>query len=129
MILPAPTVPARSCSLLDVFDLDELLISSARYYQGRSTGLAHPFAQQLAAAWPLLSSSTQHLLKKELTELITRDDEVRQWQASEAARPLHEADDFALSFSQLPLPLGTDQHRAAWLQVAAHWLPAAAATE
>jgi hypothetical protein len=56
----------RNTSLLQHFDLEELVHSSFRYFLGRRTISTCAFARNLAAAWPLLSQSTRVMIGREL---------------------------------------------------------------
>lgn len=94
--------------------LSDLLISAARYYAGRPSGLADKFASQLAQAWPQLAFAAASQIRRDLQELFARDDEVRQWRKDRAA-------DLSPEFATLPLPLGSDDCRAAWELVRNAW--------
>lgn len=55
----------------------ELVFWSFRYFMGRMTIATCCFADELARAWPLLDERTQNLIRKELDEAFSKDDEMR----------------------------------------------------
>lgn len=55
----------------------ELVFWSFRYFMGRTTIATCCFADELARAWPLLDERTQNLIRKELDEAFSKDDEMR----------------------------------------------------
>lgn len=57
--------------------VDNLVFWSFRYFLGRMTIVTTVFAQNLAAAWPLLSGVTKDLIKRELEDAFERDDRCR----------------------------------------------------
>lgn len=59
------------------FNKRELLIGAFRYYLGRRSASAYYFADSLAKAWPDLSRGIQAILKGELEEAFTLDDNAR----------------------------------------------------
>ncbi len=96
--------------MLGPFPLDDLLLDAFRYNLGRSTGYAHTYAQRLATAWPTLSTWLQQMIGREVAEAAGRDERARRFEAA----------DRLVQGPELPAPrwpLGTDEHREAWLQV------------
>ena len=84
----------RDTSLLQHFDLEELVHASFRYYLGRRTIATCAYARSLAAAWPLLSQSTRVMIGRELAHAYAEAARNPDWQ-----------------------PLGADCDREAWDKV------------
>ena len=84
----------RDPSLLQHFDLEELVHASFRYYLGRRTIATCAFARSLAVAWPLLSQSTRVMIARELAQAYAEAARNPDWQ-----------------------PLGADCDREAWDKV------------
>lgn len=54
----------------------ELVFWTFRYFLGRQSIHTSVFASQLAEAWPLLEEKDQNVIRKELEEAFTIDDEM-----------------------------------------------------
>ena len=84
------------------FNKRELLIGAFRYYLGRKTASAFFFADSLAKSWPDLSRGIQAIIKSELEEAFTLDDNAR----AEGRKDRY---------------LGDDGDRAMWEKVRSNW--------
>lgn len=98
-------------NLAQLFDVDDLIISTARYYTGRTTALAGTFAMQLANAWPQLSGVVQAQIRKDLEHAFERDDWARKARAESTSEHLQHQ----------RLPLGHDMDRQCWEAVRRAW--------
>ena len=58
-------------------DLDMLWIGSFRYYLGRMTIATHSFAESLVQHWGDIPERAQVVIKRDLQDAITRDDDCR----------------------------------------------------
>lgn len=79
-----------------------MVIAATRYCLGRMTYIVGDCASWLIKTWPLLSQQTQNIIKRDLEEAFTRDDEDR-----EAGRDYK--------------ALGHDCDRAEWSRVRKLW--------
>ena len=80
-----------------------MVISATRYCLGRMTYIVSDCVEWLVKTWPLLSESTRNIIKRDIEEAFTRDDEDR-----EAGREYK--------------ALGHDCDRAEWEKVRALWV-------
>ncbi len=64
---------------MNQFGRDELMVVAAvRYCTGRMTYIVSDCADWLIEIWPILSDKTQNIIKRDIEEAFTRDDEDRE---------------------------------------------------
>ena len=92
-------------SVLSYFRVEDLLISTTRYYLGRMTAAGGSYAEQLGKAWPFLPCEVRDILRRDIEQKFDDDDR---------ARDLGRTQDG-------PLPLGMDCDRDMWGMVRSAW--------
>lgn len=65
--------------LLQIFQVDDLIHSSFRYYLGRRTIATCAFARSLAAAWPLIAKHTREMIARELSQAYAEAERNPEW--------------------------------------------------
>jgi pyruvoyl-dependent arginine decarboxylase (PvlArgDC) len=65
--------------LLKIFDLNDLIFFTFRYFIGRMTIATVGFAEKLAEAYPLLSERTKILIRKELEQAYEEAERTPEW--------------------------------------------------
>ena len=64
---------------IDLFDHEELIHASFRYYLGRRTIAACSFADKVAKSLPLLSENTREMILKELRQAFEEEAQNPAW--------------------------------------------------
>ena len=60
-------------SLAEIFDIDDLIMSTAAYYLGRMTANVDDFCSRVIEAWPLLGAGTQEYIERIVEDAFARE--------------------------------------------------------
>lgn len=90
-------------TLVEIFDIDDMIMSTTSYYLGRRTIQTGDFCERLVRAWPQLSGGVKRYVKTVVNNAFAHDDFVRN------------------VMDVGTLPLGDDCDRASWETVRNLW--------
>lgn len=92
----------REDTFINEFDWADLIISTTRYYLGRSTISTYYYAKTLAENWDRLPKNVRYVVRRDVEDALERDDRDRE-------------------HSKTSLSLGHDVDREGWELVRSAW--------